>query len=267
MSSILSSSEVWYGVTQIELEGYEQVDKMWIKELMNCSSSVPKELLYLELAILPIRYVIQIRRLLYFHHILRQRKDSLLHKFFMAQLTNPRQRDWVSQVLQEVEDLNINLEIKDIELLSKEKYKSLIKEVVYKRAFSNLLIRKQSKTSEHAKGKEINYSEFELQDYLSPNYEDLTIEEQRWIFQCRVEYIDIKGNHHWKFQDISSFSCKKNIDETQSHLLCCEYLLGKNENMMYIPPYSELYIGDLKEQVYVARLLQENFKNRISENQ
>ena len=49
ISSILSSSEVWYGVTKAEIEQLEQVDEMWIRDLMNCSSSVPKDLLYLEL--------------------------------------------------------------------------------------------------------------------------------------------------------------------------------------------------------------------------
>ena len=99
LSSILSSSEVWYGITQVELERLKQVDEMWMKELMECSSSVPRDLLYLELGIVPIRYVIQIRRLLYLQHILKQKKDSLLHRFFMAQLPNPTHRDWVSRVL------------------------------------------------------------------------------------------------------------------------------------------------------------------------
>ena len=49
--------------------------------------------------------------------------QSLLFKFFMALLTNPTHRDWVSQVLQELEDLNMILEIEEIELLSKEQYK------------------------------------------------------------------------------------------------------------------------------------------------
>ena len=107
LSSILSSSEVWYGTTQAELDKLEHVDKMWIRELMDCSSSVPKDLLYLELYILPIRYVIQIRRFLYFQNILKQKKDSLLYRFFMAQLINPTHRDWVSQILQELEETNI----------------------------------------------------------------------------------------------------------------------------------------------------------------
>ena len=49
LSSILSSSEVWYGITQQEYEQLEQVDEMLMRNLMKCSSSVPKDLLYLEL--------------------------------------------------------------------------------------------------------------------------------------------------------------------------------------------------------------------------
>ena len=150
--------------------------------------------------------------------------------------------------------------------MSKEQYKTVIKEAVYKKAFVDLLLRKQSRQSEHAKGKQINYSNFQLPEYLSPNEEDLSIDDQKLIFNCRVENIQIKGNHRWKFQDISCFSCKQNIEETQEHLLHCSYLSGMNENVMYIPEYSELFKGSLEEQIYVARLLQENFNNRLSED-
>ena len=46
LSSMLSSS------AQLELERLVQVDEMWINQLMDCSSSVSKNLIYLELAIL-----------------------------------------------------------------------------------------------------------------------------------------------------------------------------------------------------------------------
>ena len=74
----------------------------------------------------------------------------------MAQLSNPTQKDWVSQVLKELEDLDIKLEIEQIVSLSKEKYKEIIKEAVYRKALSDLLQRKRQ--SEHAKGKLIKYS-------------------------------------------------------------------------------------------------------------
>ena len=198
--------------------------------------------------------------------MLKQKKDSLLYKFFTAQLSNPTHRDWVSQVLKELEEINIQLEIHDIEILSKDKFKILVKDAVYKKAFLDLLKKKRSRQSENAKGKQIIYSEFQLQEYLSSDNEDLTIEEKKLMFKCRVEDIDIGGNHHWKYSDITCLSCKKNIIETQRHLLFCEYLMGRNESIIYIPAYNELYNGELKEQIYVARLLQENFKRRIQDN-
>ena len=103
ISSILSSSEIWYGTTQNELEGLEQVDGMWMRNFMNCSYMVPKDLLYLELAITPIRYIIQTRILLYLHHILQQKKESLLYRFFVTQLSNPTPRDLRSKRKPEVE--------------------------------------------------------------------------------------------------------------------------------------------------------------------
>ena len=42
---------MWYGVTIDEIEQLEQIDEMWVRDLMECSSSVPKDLLYLEMGI------------------------------------------------------------------------------------------------------------------------------------------------------------------------------------------------------------------------
>ena len=266
ISSILSSSEVWYGVTKAEIEQLEQVDEMWIRDLMNCSRSVPKDLLYLELGILPIRYIVQTRRLLYLHHILCQESQSLLYRFFIAQLENPTQRDWVSQVLEDLEYINVDLEIEAIKSLKRDKFKEIIKEAVKLKAFSDLKQRKKGRNLENSKGKQIVYEELIMAEYLISTEEDISIEERKWIFKCRVEDIDIKGNQRWKYTDISCSSCMKKIDETQIHLLNCEVLLGKNENISYIPEYSELYTGNLKEQAYVSRILKENHERRIFED-
>ena len=109
---------------------------MLMHNLMKCSSSVPKDLLYLELSVLPIRFIIQTRRLLYLHHILQQKEDSLLYRFFMAQLTYPTYKDWVSQVLEDIENLSIELEIEDIKTKKKKMFQedcqgSCQKECIY----------------------------------------------------------------------------------------------------------------------------------------
>ena len=239
---------------------------MLIRELMKCSSSVAKDLLYLELGILPIRFIIKTRRILYLHHILQQENQSLLYRFFIAQIEDPTPRDWVSQVLEDLEEINKNLELDKIKYMKKEKFKSIIKESVRTKAFSDLKKRKEERNSENSKGKLIKYDEFKMQEYLTNTEENMSIEEQKWIFKCRVEDMNIKANQRGKYEDISCPSCMKNVDETQSHILLCEYLLGKNENISYIPEYRELYDGELKEQIYVSRILKENYGRRVCED-
>ena len=37
ISSILTNSEVWYGVTQADTEQLEQIGEMWLRNLFECS--------------------------------------------------------------------------------------------------------------------------------------------------------------------------------------------------------------------------------------
>ena len=68
ISSILPSSETQYGVT------------------LECSSSNPRELIYMALVILRIRDIIKNRRILFLHHTLKQKESCLLFRFFLAQV-------------------------------------------------------------------------------------------------------------------------------------------------------------------------------------
>ena len=72
ISSILSNSEVWYGLTKLEAEQLEQIDEMWIRNLFELPRNVPKDLLYLELGLVPIYYIIKGRKQMFLHHILHQ---------------------------------------------------------------------------------------------------------------------------------------------------------------------------------------------------
>ena len=111
ISSILSNSEVWYGVTQSDMDQLEQVNEMWLRNLFLCSRNVPKDLLYLEMGLVPISYIIKERRLMFLHHVLHQKTDSLLFRFFIAQKSSPTHKDWVSTVLGDLEEFDINIEI------------------------------------------------------------------------------------------------------------------------------------------------------------
>ena len=65
---------MWYSVTIEEMKRLEQVDEMLWLNILECSGSVPRELLYLELGLLRIQDIIRKRRLMFLHHIMHQPK-------------------------------------------------------------------------------------------------------------------------------------------------------------------------------------------------
>ena len=103
-----------YSVTKAEIELLEQVDKMLLHDISDCSRNFSWDLLYLEYGIIPISFIVKIRKLMCLHHILHQKEDSLIYIFFFAQLGNPTRGYWDTEVLKDMEDLNINKELEDI---------------------------------------------------------------------------------------------------------------------------------------------------------
>ena len=114
LSSILSNSEVWYGVTKADIEFLEQVDIMLLLEILECSRSIPLDLYYLEFSVIPISYLVKIRRQMGLHHILHQEEQSLLYRFFIAQLSNPTKGDWATEALEVIKYLDLKLDLDDI---------------------------------------------------------------------------------------------------------------------------------------------------------
>ena len=112
ISSILSSSEVWYGVTDADISKLERIDEMLWSNILECSSSVPADLIYLKLGLLRIRDNTIRRRIMFLHHIMKQEKESLLFQFFLALVRLPSRNDWVSQVIKDLEEIHLDIELK-----------------------------------------------------------------------------------------------------------------------------------------------------------
>ena len=65
-----------------------------------------------------------LRRIFYQPHILKQKpEETLLYRFFNAQLENPNKDNWVSSVVGDLITVVIHLELNEIVDLSEEKYK------------------------------------------------------------------------------------------------------------------------------------------------
>ena len=98
------------------------------------------------------------------HHILNEDKDSMMFKFLQTQLKNKRPKDWITQVLKDLEDLRINLSLDDIKELKKSELKNIVNKAVSK-AYEDLTTLKES----HSKVMKVKHFKLEMQKYLKFN--------------------------------------------------------------------------------------------------
>ena len=98
LSSLLCNSEAWFRVSKPELELLEYVDLMLLIRILEAPKTTPKEMIYLELGIIPVMDMIRQRMLNFLHYILNQENNSILFKVFEKQAKNKSKNDWVSRV-------------------------------------------------------------------------------------------------------------------------------------------------------------------------
>lgn len=148
--------------------------------------------------------------------------------------------------------------------LSHCKFKEIVKLQTQVKAFEYL----NDLKSKHKKISHIKHEDWQMADYLAPNEIDLSIEERKYLFQCRSRDLNVKLNKPWMYFESDKLCVCKNFEESQQHILECELLSNKNDLISYLPNYSDLFGDDLTEKVYIGRIMKENMRvrNLILEN-
>ena len=115
---------------------------------------------------------------MFLHHTLQQHENSLFHRFVMAQMHHPVNTDWVSTVLEDMEDLEIDLELEDVKHMTKTKFKEYVYKKVRGPAFLYLMNKKIPRNSDRAKGKYLDYNELDMAKYLTLIDYEISIDEK-----------------------------------------------------------------------------------------
>ena len=76
ISSLLTNAEAWFNVIQTDIDLLESVDEGLLRKILETPSSTPIEILYLELGVIPIRYIIKERRINFLWYILNEDKHG-----------------------------------------------------------------------------------------------------------------------------------------------------------------------------------------------
>ena len=107
LNGILTNTEVMYGLTKDEINDIEKVDEYLLRQILKAHSKTAIEMLYLEMGIIPIKYVIISRRLNYLKNILNSSQHELIRKVYEAQSRKPVKNDWVLTVQDNKKDVNL----------------------------------------------------------------------------------------------------------------------------------------------------------------
>ena len=216
LNGILYNSEAWHGITKKQTKILESIDEDLLRRILKLHSKTPKEFLYLETGSTPIKWVLKQRRINYLKHILSLEENEIVKKVYTAQKQNPTSGDFVQLVEKDLMDLRITQA--HLELHGKSDFKKLLKNIVTKEAFKELLELKEK----HTKVKHIEYDTLKIQNYLqSPN---ICTEETQVLASLRSNCIKtVRTNFPklYKNRVYCPLKCEEQnqIEDTQEHLL------------------------------------------------
>ena len=260
INSTLTNSETWLGLTTSEIETLEQVDESLMRRLLEVSLGCPKEMLYLELGCIPMRFTVMTRRIMFLHYILNEEQDSLISRVLHAQIKFPSKNDFILGVEENLDELEIYLSLEDIKILSKEVFRNFLKQKIEEKALLFL----NEKKLKHSKVLHIKHDKLEMQEYFCPsNVRSLEI--SRFLFSARTRMLDVGANFSNKYSD--KVKCKLGCDalDTQQHLLECSQLTDNDLIQTGRSfKYDDLFSSHVEEQLAIATILSTKYKKRKS---
>ena len=134
--------------------------------------------------------------------------------------------------------------------MSKNKFATMLKSKILKNSLA-YLTEKQGK-----KGKEIRYACLEMEEYLQPINNNLSIEQKRDLFAVKNRMIDIPYNFP-KSEKQTLCVCGENED--MQHIYNCEILNKEKQEKL---PYEKIYNGNLKQQIDIFKIIKQNLEHR-----
>ena len=136
INGILFNSEAWHGITKEQISQFVEIDKYLLRGLVGAHAKVPLEHIYLELSVLPVPYVLAVRRMLFLHTILKRHDDEITKKVYLCQKRNPLPGDWCVMISEDFYKMGINMTDDQIVQMQEIDYKKLIKSKVNCTAFN-----------------------------------------------------------------------------------------------------------------------------------
>ena len=124
------------------MKSIEDMDHQLARRVLNSSSKSSISLMMSELGWSSVRFIIKYKRLLYLHHLLTTKIESLAREVLSKQLKFPKKGDWIIYAKNDLIELGIKSSINEIASFSKFHFKNVLKKASNLAAFNHLVLQK-----------------------------------------------------------------------------------------------------------------------------
>ena len=191
---------------------------------------------------------------MFLQYILKQEKNYMMYKVFKATMDNPVKNDFVKTCEKYLDRLGLKLTFEEISLMTKNKFKQLVKEKTLEAGFRYLMEEKNNQK----KIRQLTYKKLQMQEYLMDGNRNTKL--SKLIFNARGKTLDIKSHKKWKFDDNVCVGCGEN-EETEEEFVSCSGLADEN-NLEDKISYSWFFGESVSDMVKAAKVISERLKVR-----
>ena len=120
LSTFLFNCRTWTRIRKYDIGTLSVVQLKYLKQALR----VPYLVVYLEMGLLPIEYVIDIKQFVYLHHILMLTNDEPMKNLYYQQLDLAFEENWANEIHHLAKQYSIIVEEDYVKSLSREKWKT-----------------------------------------------------------------------------------------------------------------------------------------------
>jgi hypothetical protein len=224
INSVAYNADIWYNLHPKEIHELNKVDKYFFSRLFHVPGTTSFCSFFLEGGLLTLEMVIKYRRIMYYHSLVRRRKNQAVYVFFMTQFYKKTQSDWITQTLLDFSDLMLDSSFEYLENISKFSFKKIVKLKVKQFAFNKLLNEKQT----YSKLRKLKYKDFKMQSYLEDS--ETTIEEKITTFKWRTSMEQCFGeNFRGSKGTVRCPQCMTHSDSQKESFYNCNFIRNQVE--------------------------------------
>ena len=194
----------------------------FLKRSLNTPTSTSNHVVNLELGLMPIKQEIDMRKLIFLHHIVSLHDTDPVKQLYKQQGRFEKEENWHNEIKSLKQYYKIDATENEIKKTNIRKWKEVVKNKVQTHTLETLNIScsTQKKAVHLTPYKEIKMQKYML--YMSP-------EEARILFRVRSGMLDIKGWRRYKYDDLVCRCCNEDDEEIYHVINKCKSVTREYE--------------------------------------